>query len=106
MLAAVAGTDEARLAALEASMPRKATIARSQGQIVTVLYEGDPEFQPIEGTSIQRAVNSAHEVLLIGNLYYLCANAVWYVAEAPKGPWSVADAVPIDIYSIPPTSPA
>jgi hypothetical protein len=30
---------------------------------------------------------------------------VWYAADSPKGPWQVADVVPDEIYTIPPSNP-
>jgi hypothetical protein len=104
VLAAVPGTEDAKLAVLEASMPRKATIDRNAGDNVSVFYEGEPIFEDVPGTSVQRAVNSPNDILLVGNTYYLCDSAVWYVSTTADGPWVVADDIPAEIYSIPPTS--
>lgn len=104
ILAAVPGSDEARLAVLEASIPRKATISRSAGENVAVYYQGDPIFEAIEGTSVQRATNSSGDVLLLNGVYFLCQEAIWYTADAAVGPWTVADSVPAAIYTIPPSS--
>ena len=106
ILAAVPNTDEARLAVLEASLPRKATVSRDAGEKVNVLFQGDPIFEPIPGTEVQRATNSYNDILIVGELYYLCDNAVWYVATSTDGPWVVADTVPAEIYTIPPSSPS
>lgn len=106
VLAVVPGSDEARLAVLEASIPRKASISRNAGENVTVSYTGDPELEPIPGTNIQRVVNSPNDVLLFEGVYYLCLDAVWYRSKSSTGPWSVADNIPAAIYSIPPSSPA
>jgi len=106
VLAAVPGSDEARLAVLEASIPRKASVSRDAGEKVTVSYNGDPELEPIPGTNIQRVVNSPNDVLLFEGIYYLCLDAVWYRSTSSTGPWSVTDNIPAAIYSIPPSSPA
>lgn len=106
VLAAVPNTDEARLAALEAALPRKATISRDAGSKVSVYYQGDPEFENIPGTDVERAVNSSNDILRVENAYYLCYNAVWYVAMRADGPWIVADTIPAVIYSIPASSPS
>jgi len=106
VLAAVPGSDEARLAVLEAALPRKATISRDAGQNVGVLYQGAPQFEAIPGTEVLRVVNSANDILKVGEAYYLCDNAVWYVSTEADGPWVVADTIPSVIYSIPPSSPA
>ena len=104
VLAAVPGSDEARLAVLEASIPRKATISRDAGENVAVLYQGDPVFSAIEGTAVERALNSSSDVLLFDGVYFLCEEAIWYTADTAAGPWTVADAVPAAIYTIPPSS--
>jgi hypothetical protein len=104
VLAAVAGTDEARLAVLEASIPRKATVSRDAGENVLVFYQGDPVFEAIPDTKVQRAVNSPNDVLLFDGIYYLCEEAVWYRSIGAEGPWEVADNIPAAIYSIPPSS--
>jgi len=107
VLAAVPNTDEARLAVLEAVLPRKATISRDAGKDVSVFYQdGEPLFEPIPGTEVERVINSPNDVLRYENAYYLCDNAVWYLSTSPDGPWTVADSIPAAIYSIPPSSPS
>lgn len=106
VLAAVAGTEEARLAILEASIPRKATVSRDAGENILVFYQGDPKFGSIAETGVQRAINSSNDVLLYEGVYYLCENAVWYRSDSAEGPWAVADMIPAAIYDIPPSSAA
>ena len=106
VLAAIAGTEASRLATAEASIPRKATIGRDAGSKVNILFQGVPVFEPIEGTGIQRAVNSYDDILLIDQTYFLCEGAVWYWSGSLDGPWQVADLIPAAIYSIPPSSPS
>lgn len=107
VLAAVPNTQESRLAVLEASIPRKATIGRDAGKDVKVYYQGEEAlFGEIPGTDVERALNSPNDVLRYENAYYLCDNAVWYVSMNPEGPWIVADSIPAAIYSIPPSSPS
>lgn len=106
VLAAVPGTDEARLAVLEAVLPRKATVSRDAAQNVNVFFQGEPKFEEIPGTGVERAVNSYNDILRVGEEYYLCDNAVWYVAMSLDEPWRVADAIPAAIYNIPPSSPS
>jgi hypothetical protein len=106
ILAAVPNTNEARLAVLEASIPRKATVSRDAGDKVNVFFQGEPVFAEIPGTEVERAVNSSNDILKVGEAYYLCDNAVWYVSTSTDGPWVVADTIPAAIYSIPPSSPS
>ena len=106
VLVAIPNTDEARLAVLEASIPRKATVSRDAGDKVNVFFQGEPQFEPISGTSVERATNSPNDILKVGNEYYLCDNAVWFVATSTDGPWVLADSIPADIYNIPASSPS
>lgn len=104
VLAAIPGTFAATSAAIEAQIPVKATIKRDAGNEITVNYAGDPEFEAIEGTEVQRAVNSPADVFLIDDAYYLCSSGAWYIAAAAGGPWSITDTIPAAIYTIPPSS--
>ncbi len=104
--ATVAGTPEAMVAALEAVLPREKTLPHGAAPQVTVAYDGEPEFERIEGTSVLRAVNSPQHVLLYDAVYYLCLQGAWYQASLPNGPWAASDEVPEAIYAIPPESPA
>ena len=102
--ASVPGTPEAEQAVILAQIPQKAQVDRSTSP-PKVSYVGEPAFQPIEGTSIYHAANSSFQVIQVGDLYYLCYQAVWFVSASPEGPWEVTDNVPDVIYTIPPSSP-
>ncbi len=104
VLAAVPGTREAEQAIVEASIPQTATLSRKDAK-ASVNYVGEPKFESIPGTSIAYAANTPNDVLKVGDLYYLCLQGVWFVSTTPKGPWEVADKVPPEVYTIPPTSP-
>ena len=100
----VPGTEESKEALLENQIPQTAVVDRKTAT-VTVTYNGEPKFQPIEGTSMQYAANTDKSVLLIDKKYYCCENGIWFVASAAKGPWQVCDAVPASVKDIPPSSP-
>ena len=100
----VAGTDEAEEAILDAQVPQTAAVKR-KGTTIEVEYDGKPQFKPIEGTDMEYAINTASSVLKIDGKYYACESAVWYVADAPTGPWKVSDSRPDDVENIPPTNP-
>ena len=104
--ASIAGTPEARVAALEAILPRKNTITRDATPGIEVSYDGEPDFQPIEQTGVSRAVNSLYDVLFFDGTYYLCHGGAWYQASTPTGPWQASAEVPAAIYAIPPSSPS
>jgi hypothetical protein len=103
LLASVPGTDEAIDAVLDNSIPTTAAVSRDA--TLEVQYDGEPKFEPIDGTDMTFAVNTATPVIKVGNRYYANDEAVWFVASAATGPWKVADAVPDDIQDIPPDSP-
>ena len=104
VLASVPGTPQAAEAVLIADIPQRARVSRTLAA-PTVAYQGQPDFQPIEST-VSRAVNTDKDVFEVDTIYYMCFQGVWFIAEAPAGPWSVTDAVPKAIYRIPPSSPA
>lgn len=105
VLASVPGTDQAEDALLDAQLPQAAAIRRSEAKL-EVLYDGEPQFVAIEGTTTEYAVNASTAVLKIRGRYYACADAIWYVADAAQGPWLIADSVPReDVEQIPPSAP-
>jgi hypothetical protein len=71
-----------------------------------VAYQGDPKFEPIEQTTVSRAVNTDKTIIKAGDLYYMCFQGVWFMARSAEGPWEVASSVPKEIYEIPASSPA
>jgi hypothetical protein len=103
---AVRGTLEAKVAALEALLPKRKAVAPDAQPAITVSYAGEPQFKAVENTAVSRAVNTGYDVILFGKTYYLCYAGVWYSAVAPVGPWAIAMNVPKEIYSIPPSSPS
>ncbi len=104
--ASVPGTIEARMAALEASLPIETRVKKGSPPTVQVTYAGEPKFEAIPGTSVARAVNTGFDVLMYQNRYYLVYASAWYVASTPTGPWGATADVPAALYSIPPNSPA
>ena len=106
MLVSVPGTESAKDAVLLAQVPTRVTLdPKKAAQLVDVTYDGQPEFKPIEGTTLQYAVNTPDRVIKVDNQYYLCENGAWFYSSAPTGPWTTAPSVPSQIYTIPPSSP-
>lgn len=104
VLASVAGTREAELAVQQAQVPQQATVNREEATL-DVTYEGEPDFQPIEETSMSYAVNSSYDVIYVDNSYYGCYQGVWFISSNSRGPWIVCSTVPSMIYTIPAHSP-
>jgi hypothetical protein len=106
VLASVPGTDEANEAVLLAQIPQTARVNKKELKAPDVAFQGDPQFTPIEQTTVQRAVNTDKDVFKVGESYYMCYQGVWFVSKTASGPWEVASSVPEQIYQIPVSSPA
>ena len=105
VLASVPGTPQAKEALIANSIPQTATITRSEAKL-TVQYDGEATFVPIQGTSMSYAKNTSAAVIKVSdNNYYSVEAGVWFKAPSPQGPWRVTDSVPEEIYTIPPSSP-
>jgi len=105
ILVSVPGTPQAQEAVIANSIPQTATVNRQTANL-TVTYDGNPQFQPVDGTTLQYAVNTATPVIEVDpNTFYSVSNAVWFNSATPTGPWAVATSVPPVIYTIPVASP-
>ena len=105
VLASVPGTRQAAEAIVLASIPQTARVSKTL-QAPEVVYNGAPELQPIEKTTVQRAVNTDKDIIKVGDLYYMCFQGVWFMSKAATGPWQVTGDVPKQIYEIPVSSPS
>jgi hypothetical protein len=106
VLASVPGTDQAAEAVLLAQIPQTARVSKKEAKAPEVAFQGDPQFTPIEKTTVQRAVNTDKDVFKVGDSYYMCYQGVWFVGKSATGPWEVASSVPQEIYQIPVSSPS
>ena len=101
----IPGTPESMNAALDNGIPQTAIIDRKTARI-TVEYDGDPIFEPIEGTSLQYARNTNLSIVkTTTNKYYAVDEAVWFTSDSPIDNWTVATEIPDEISKIPPSSP-
>jgi hypothetical protein len=100
----VAGTDEARDAVLDASIPQTTVVNRATATC-NPTYDGKPQFEPIKNTPMYYAANTNESVIAYEGAYYCCHEGVWFTSTAPTGPWTVCTVVPPAIYTIPPSSP-
>jgi len=104
VLASIPGTPQAKNAVVQTQVPQTATVERKKVQF-SASYDGDPQFKPIEGTDMMYAINSPNDIIFVDGKYYAVSDGVWFVSDNAQGPWAVADNVPPDVYSIPPSSP-
>ncbi len=105
VLSSVPGTEEAKDAVLIAQIPTVMEIdPKSAAAQAKVSYSGDPQFAPIEGTSLYYATNTTDKVIKVGDVYYLCLQGVWFMSPNAQGPWTTASSIPQVIYTIPASS--
>ncbi len=104
--ASVPGTLEARRALLEAMLPIKKTVKAGAAPKVAMDYAGEPKFERIPETQVERAVNTSRDIIKANGKYYLVYEGIWYVGPSPTGPWAATGDVPGEIYEIPPSSPS
>jgi len=100
----VAGTELAEESVLDALIPQTATVDRTAPG-PTVTYDGQPQFESVQQSTVSYAVNTPDSVLKVDGGYYCCNQGVWYQSTAPAGPWIVCVSVPGAIYTIPPSCP-
>jgi hypothetical protein len=101
VLASVPGTDQANEAVLVAQIPQTARVNKKEVKAPDVAFSGDPQFEKIESTSVERAVNTDKDIFKVNNQYYMCYQGVWFVGAAVNGPWVLAETIPQEIYKIP-----
>ena len=106
VLAAVAGTPQAKEAAIENSIPQTATIPRANGPTFDATFDGATRLAPIGGTPLQYVLNSPSPIIRVDARTWCALRAgVWFSATQSSGPWVVAASVPEVIYTIPSSSP-
>jgi hypothetical protein len=104
--AAVAGTPQAKEAAIAAQIPQTSVVSKSAVKMTPPAFDGEPQLRAIEDTPLQYVVNTATPVVMVdAHSWYAVENGVWFVSGAVQGPWVIATSVPAVIYSIPYSSP-
>ncbi|MDQ6891719.1 MAG: carbohydrate-binding family V/XII [Acidobacteriota bacterium] len=66
------------------------------GPAILLVFDGEPRFHAVEGSKLERALNTPFLVLRASgsNAYYLNGGTTWFRAEDPKGPWTETRDVP------------
>ncbi len=84
------------------------TVFYSTGPSEVILFDGPPQYVPIQGTQLSYANNTDSPVFLYGptqTVYYLAAGR-WFSAGSLAGPWTFASAnLPQDFSNIPLSAP-
>ncbi|MBL8414615.1 MAG: hypothetical protein JNM42_09285 [Propionivibrio sp.] len=86
------------------------TIYTAQGPAELVIFNGQPDFLPIDGTPLLWASNSTNDVLIntANNDYYVLLAGRWFRSAALSGPWTfvASNALPPAFAQIPASSKA
>ena len=88
VLASVPGTQQAAEGVLLAQVPQTARVNKKQMKAPEVEYQGEPKFEKIEKTKVERAVNTDKSIIKVGDMYYMCFEGVWFMGSSPTGPWA------------------
>jgi hypothetical protein len=104
VLASVAGTEQADDAVKEAQVPQTAKVNRGDAK-ADITYDGDPEFEVIDGTDMYYAINSPASVIRWRGRYYAVDDGIWFESNYANGPWAVAVVRPRAVAYIPPRYP-
>jgi hypothetical protein len=69
---------------------------------ILVIFDGEPRFRAVEGSKLERALNTPFLVLRVPGkgTCYLNGGTSWFRADDPKGPWTKADNVPVEAVQI------
>ena len=86
------------------------TIYTSQVPAELIVFTGQPNLEPINGTQLLQAINTHSDVFVdtTNNNYYVLLSGRWFSASSMNGPWSfvASNALPADFARIPPDAPA
>ena len=104
--ASIPDTPQAKEAVIAANIPQTAVVNRQNAKLTPPQFDGEPQFKPVEGTPLQYAANTATPIIRVDErTFYAVENGIWFTGASVKGPWVVADSIPLAIYGIPPSSP-
>jgi hypothetical protein len=104
VLASVAGTEQANDAVADAQIPQTAKVERNKAK-AAIDYDGDPQFEAIDGTDMSYATNTSGSVVRWHGRYYTVDDGVWFESPNAAGPWVVSVARPTAVALIPPRYP-
>lgn len=106
ILVSVPGTPQAKEGLIASTIPQTAKVPKDLQPEKIVIDGGSPKWVEIPGTGLRYAENANTPLIMVNDKqFYAVQNAVWFNAGSFNGPWSVAIAVPSDIYKIPSSSP-
>ncbi|MEH6583938.1 MAG: hypothetical protein V7754_18530 [Halioglobus sp.] len=99
---------DAREEAAESISTKPPKIIFTNKPTVLIPIDGDPQLRDIEGSDLQRVINTPFTLLYESktSVWYLHADGdSWYVADEIQGNWSVASSVPAEVQALAPPPP-
>lgn len=98
-LSASLATAEVERKSLEDLKSEPPDIRFSETVAVLLLYDGEPFFSKVEGSSYERVLNTPFLVVkeTKSGRHYLGSGAFWYAAKDALGPWTPTDKPPADL---------
>ena len=67
---------------------------------ILLLIDGDPVLRPVEGSSLQRVVNTRSLILQDGGSYFMPIAERWMQARSATGPWTLSAGVSPAVQSV------
>ena len=81
------------------------TIVTSQAPTELIVFNGQPDFVPINGTQLLWASNTTGDVFVntVSSAYFILVSGRWFTSPKLDGPWTfvASDALPADFARIP-----
>ncbi|MEH6593785.1 MAG: hypothetical protein V7746_26195 [Halioglobus sp.] len=99
---------DAREESAESISTRPPKIIFTNKPAVLIPVDGDPQLRDIEGSDLQRVINTPFTLLYDGkgsNWYLHADGESWYSADAIQGSWSLAPSVPAAVQALAPPPP-
>ncbi|HWU44333.1 MAG TPA: hypothetical protein VN132_12870, partial [Bdellovibrio sp.] len=104
-LVSVPGSPQAKEAQIVSNIPQMAKVPKDL-KPKNIECDGKIKWADISGSALKYAENCNTPLIQVAEKqYYAVQDGVWFVSEQPEGPWTVAVAVPNDIYKIPSSCP-
>jgi hypothetical protein len=69
---------------------------------ILIMIDGEPRFEAIEGSALERLVNSPFTIVRDGakGRFYLDGGTTWYAADSAKGPWMADENPPQNVAAL------
>jgi len=93
----LADRDPLRRAQLKNDPPR---IIVKHSPAVLILIDGEPIFEDVKDTKLERVVNTPYVLLKGHREFYLASDKLWFTAKDLMGPWTKTEILPKEVAEI------